>query len=111
GGDGMARQEQPEGLALSGQALRLAQIGDRRIVRSAQAEQVYLADAHGAEILFTEMHGALELRGKRRAIRTDAIQAAGPNQRLEHAPIDPLQIDAATQIRKTLVRAVGSAFF
>jgi hypothetical protein len=98
----MAAQEQAEGLALARQALRLGPIGDRAVRGGAQAEQVHLSHAHGARVLLAQMHGAIELGGERGAIRVRCGPGCPSDQRLEHAPVDPLQIDAPAQIRQTL---------
>ena len=66
----MAAQEQPEGLALAGQALRLAPIGHRPCSRPrASPNRSTCPTLIGARVLLAEVHRPLELRGERGAVR------------------------------------------
>ena len=106
----MTAQEQPEGLALSGQALRLGPIRQHAVFGAAlKPNRSTCPTLTAREFCSPRCIGAIEFRGQRRAIRPDAIEAAGADQGLEHPPIDPLQIDAPAQIGQTLDTAPRAA--
>ena len=67
-------------------------------VRGRQAEDVVLAGFVRLAVLLAERERRIEAVHERGAVRREAVEAAGLDQRLEHAAVDLRQIEAAAQI-------------
>src|SRR6185295_9483229 len=98
----MARKVEAERFALAFATHALAPLGQERrvlyrrrrlrsIVRR-EAEEIVLARLDGFGILVAELHRRAEPLHERGAVHLEAIEAARADERLEHAPVELLQI-------------------
>src|SRR5690242_7619195 len=103
----MPREIQPESFAFAGethrfaplrQGARGAQLPGGGALLARQTKQVVLTGLVRAAVLIAELHRARQAIHQRSAVRTESIEAARAQQRLEHAAVDLLQIEAAAQL-------------
>jgi hypothetical protein len=78
-------------------------------VRGVKPKNIVLAGLVGLAVLLSQRQCRIEAMHERGAIRRETIEAAGLDQRFEHAPIDLRQVQAPAQIFEARVVAVRAA--
>src|SRR5204863_4825494 len=111
----MARQIQAEALALRLEPLPLRPLALRRdlvlelVALLAAPEQRRLTRGDRVRGALGELQHVWDRGHQRRTVDSERVERARARERLEHAPIDFLQIDAPTQIEQALDLPAGGA--